>query len=290
MDIGLALSGGGTKGAAHIGVLRALKEENIDIDYISGTSSGSIIAILYALGYSNDEMKKMFTKFCNKMVDCDKLLPLKLIKSIFTGRLEVKGFASGKKLQNIIYSCCIDKKITDISKIKMPIAIPTVDIKTGEIIYFINKDLKSSRAKLYDDIPSYKCCGRIDEIVRASCSLPGVYIPKIIDNNILVDGGTRMNTPVNILKKMGAKKVIAISFDGNKNENTSYDNIFSIAMQSFDIMGHHVNELELASADIIIRPKLKDISVLDCRKIEDSIFKGYEEIKANIKKIKDRIS
>lgn len=58
MDIGLALSGGGTKGAAHIGVLRALKEENIDIDYISGTSSGSIIAILYALGYSNDEMKK----------------------------------------------------------------------------------------------------------------------------------------------------------------------------------------------------------------------------------------
>lgn len=139
MDIGLALSGGGTKGTAHIGVLRALKEENIDIDYISGTS-------------------------------------------------------------------------------------------TGDIIYFINKDLKSSRAKLYDDIPSYKCCGRIDEIVRASCSLPGVYIPKIIDNNILVDGGTRMNTPVNILKKMGAKKVIAISFDGNKNENTSYDNIFSIAM------------------------------------------------------------
>lgn len=55
-------------------------------------------------------------------------------------------------------------------------------------------------------------------------------------------------------------------------------------------MGHHVNELELASADIIIRPKLKDISVLDCRKIEDSIFKGYEETKANIKKIKDRIS
>lgn len=290
MGIGLALSGGGTKGAAHIGVLRALKEEKIDIDYISGTSSGSIIAVLYALGYSTDEMKKLFIKFCSKMVDCDKLLPLKLIKTIFTGKLEVKGFARGKRLENIIYSCCSGKKITDISKIKIPIAIPTVDVQTGEIIYFLNRDLKKSRTNLYDDIPSYKCCGRIDEIVRASCSLPGVYIPKVIGNNVLVDGGVRMNTPVNILKRMGANHVVAISFDGNKNEKTSYDNIFSIAMQSFDIMGHHINELELSNADIVIRPKLKDISVLDCSKIEDSILKGYEETKANIEKIKNKIS
>ena len=79
MGIGLVLSGGGSKGAAHIGVIKAFKEENISIDYISGTSSGSIIASLYALGYSPEEMKSIFLKYCKNITDIDRLIPIKIL-------------------------------------------------------------------------------------------------------------------------------------------------------------------------------------------------------------------
>lgn len=302
MEIGLALSGGGSKGAFHIGVIKALVETGIKIEYISGTSSGSIIASLFAMGYTPDEISKMFVNYCSKMFDVDKLLPFKILSCFVSSNLCIKGICKGKNLEKTLEKYGAKRQMNYISDLKVNIAIPTVDVNTGEVIYFMNNKLNGygvykddenyengdieEKENLYDDIPTYYEEGKICEIVRASCSLPGIFVPKKINGHILIDGGVRQNLPVRILKKMGAKKIIAVTFDENKNRVEKYSNILSITMQAFDIMSHEINERELKLADIVIRPKIKELSLLGCDKINKSIEDGYNETLKIIDKIK----
>ena len=93
MSLGLALSGGGAKGAAHIGVLMALEEDGIKLEYISGTSSGSIIAGLYACGYSSNDLIKFFNMYCNEIGDYDKMIGFKVLSTAFTGKIGIKRFS-----------------------------------------------------------------------------------------------------------------------------------------------------------------------------------------------------
>ena len=289
MNIGLALSGGGAKGAAHIGVLQALKEENIDIDYISGTSSGSIIASLYACGYNPYNILHMFNMYCRQIADYDKLLPFKVFGTLFTGKISIKGLAKGDKLETIVRNFCMSKNIKDISDFKMGIAIPTVDLNTGEIIYYLNKKVeeeKNVNYRKYDDIPSYKYNGNIASIVRASCSFPAVFDPKVIDKKVLVDGGVRVNTPVSILKQMGAEKTVAVTFSKKDSCKTYPSNIVTISLKSFDIMGHQVNEAEIQKADYVLDLCTEDISLLDGSKTNMLANIGYSTTKSKIKEIK----
>lgn len=295
MSLGLALSGGGAKGAAHIGVLQALKEEGINVDYISGASSGSIVATLYACGYSPYNILHMFNKYCKYITDYDRMLPFKILGIVFTGKLRIKSLVKGNNLENIVSNFCQEKEIEDIKDIKMPIAISTVDINTGEIIYFLNTYINENKLNYiynrdaYDDIPSYIYEGDIASIVRASSSFPVVFAPKMISSKLLIDGGVRMNTPVSVLKDMGADKVIAVSLDNKISKNYEYSNIVSAAFRSFDIMGHQVNFDELKKADLVIRPKLKNISLLEMSKSNYCATQGYNETKANIDKIKEML-
>ena len=102
MSIGIALSGGGIKGAAHIGVLQALNEEGITIDYISGTSSGSIVSALYAAGYTPFNILSIFKTHYKDIADYDKFLSLKLFKTLFTRKISIIGLAKGNKLENLL--------------------------------------------------------------------------------------------------------------------------------------------------------------------------------------------
>lgn len=294
MSIGIALSGGGAKGAAHIGVLQALKEEGIVPEYISGASSGSIVATLYACGYSPYSMLYMFNNYCKYVTDFDRLLPFKIIGVVFTGKINIKYIVKGKNLECLIRRCCKAKKVSNIQDIKMPIAISTVDIDTGEIVYFLNHHIKQeqtieSQNRLYDDITSYYYKGDIASIVRASSSFPVAFEPKRINNKLLIDGGVRMNCPVEILKNMGADKVIAVSFDDKIKQECNYPNIISAATRSFDIMGHQVNLPELQKADYVIRPKIKNMPLWELDKSSYCANKGYEAVKENIDEIKKAI-
>ena len=104
MSLGLALSGGGAKGAAHIGVLEALKDNNIKIDYISGTSSGSIIAAMHAAGYTPNEMLRIISKVTknNRIIDYDKGAAFKLINVLFSKKVNLSGFIKGDKIERVI--------------------------------------------------------------------------------------------------------------------------------------------------------------------------------------------
>jgi len=143
LSIGLALSGGGAKGMAHIGVIEALKDYGIKIDYIAGTSSGSIIAALYAAGYTPNEMLNLVNRYKDDIVDIDKNLGFKLFGSIFNKKVSIKGFIKGNKLEKVLRDILKNKGVEDICDVNMPLAIPTVDLNTGEIVYFWNNKEES---------------------------------------------------------------------------------------------------------------------------------------------------
>jgi len=296
LSIGLALSGGGAKGMAHIGVIEALKDYGIKIDYIAGTSSGSIIAALYAAGYTPNEMLNLVNRYKDDIVDIDKNLGFKLFGSIFNKKVSIKGFIKGNKLEKVLRDILKNKGVEDICDVNMPLAIPTVDLNTGEIVYFWNnKKKEQTRSCLieetiqYDDEPSYSNYGELASIVRASCSVPGVFVPKKIDEHYYVDGGVRVNTPVEVLRKMGADKVIAVTFDCNKRPTFSIHNIVGISTQAYNIMTHSINMDEIAKADINIHLCLHNVSLLDVSKANYLVKRGYNIVVRNIVKIKEML-
>ena len=319
MSIGLALSGGGAKGAAHIGVLEALKDNNINVDYISGTSSGSIVAAMYAAGYTPNEILRIILKHTRnkKILDYDKNAALKVMTALFSKRINLSGFIKGDRIEELIREYMNYKNIKDISDYKMSIAIPTVNVRTGEIVYYVNKSINAryienfsslneleknylnpkdyvgkevySKLKEYDDIPEYRIKGDIADAIRASISFPGVFRPKYIKGELYVDGGVRVNTPVNVLRKMGADNIIAVSFDCNKIDKNNLKNIIGITSQAFEILTHESSESEQKNADINIRICVKNIGLFDFSK---SIFlakKGYYLVNNNIDYIKSKL-
>lgn len=292
MGIGLALSGGGAKGMAHIGVIEALTDYGINIDYIAGTSSGSIIAALYAAGYTPNEMLKIVNENKDTIIDIDKNVGFKLLGAAIRKRINIKGFIKGDRLEKLLRYTLKQKGIEDISDISFPLAIPTVDLNTGEIVYFWNKE-ETNRTCLiqdtskYDDRPSYFSSGDIASIVRASCSVPGVFVPKDIDGECYVDGGVRVNTPVEVLRKMGADKVIAVTFNCNKKPSFSIENVVGISTQAFNIMTHSSNIDEINTADVNVMLCLNDVSLLDISKATYVAKRGYNIVAKNIEKIKE---
>ena len=136
MKIGIALSGGGVKGAAHIGVLKALNEKGIKIDAIGGTSSGSIVAALYAMGYKPEEMLKLLDYFGKVVTEAD---PRYFVSSIRENRsFAIPGFMSGANIEKAVGEAAEYKNIKNIKDISLPLVMPTVDAVTGKEFAFTN--------------------------------------------------------------------------------------------------------------------------------------------------------
>lgn len=286
MKLGLCLSGGGIKGAAHIGAIKAFEEEKIKFDYISGTSSGSIVAALYAIGYCSEEIYELFKKYSRDIKYVDGKNIFKLIKGIiFKRKIVIDGLNSGDKLEKIIQKACKEKNINNISEVDMPLLIPSVDLNTGAIYCFCSKKVRetfSDKTIYINDIEIYKA-------VRASCSYPGVFSPYRYKNIELIDGGIRENVPWKYTKLLGADKVISIIFENEINKQCC-KNIIEIANRSIEILSHELSNYELEGADYLLKLRSKDISLLDVKKINELYNLGYRETKRKIKEIKKIIS
>ncbi len=280
MELGLALSGGGVKGAAHIGVLKALEEEGIKISSISGTSSGSIVASLYACGYSPNEIYYIFKKYCKCITDYDKLIPFKVLGTLFTGKIKLKSLAKGNNIEYIIHNMCYRKGKIDICQVNIPCAIPAVDIIDGKIVYFCSRKINRNTT-YYDDVPEIVYNGRLSSIVRASTAFPAAFSPKRIGNHLLIDGGTRVNSPVTILKDIREhnEKILVVYFEKIDN-NREPHNIIDTALKSFDIMGHEINEWQIKQADYMLDIESRNISLLDVSKIDYMVTLGYRTMKS----------
>ena len=139
MKIGLCLAGGGIKGAAHIGVLKAFEEKNIKIDMIAGASSGSIVASLYAMGYNADEIYKFFKEYSRKIKYADVKNIFKLVSGlILNNKINITGMTAGRNLEKLIEEKAIQKKIKNVRDIKFPLFISSVDLKNGDTYIFTN--------------------------------------------------------------------------------------------------------------------------------------------------------
>lgn len=285
MKVGICFAGGGIKGVAHIGVLKALEEENINFDYVAGTSSGSIIAALYSVGYKSYEIYEIFKKYNKKINYFEIKNILKLIYGILIKRkIIITGLNSGEKIEKLINRELNKKNINNINQINKKLLIPSVNLIDGKI--FIFSSIKNR--KVYSDKIIYNNDINIGKAVRASCSYPGVFEPMPFENNYLIDGGIRENVPWKELKENGADKVISVVFQ-NEIEEKQKINIIDSISNSIEILCHELSNYELEGADYLLKIKTKDISLLDKSKIKYLYQLGYIEAKGKIKEIKKLI-
>ena len=261
MKKGLCLAGGGVKGAAHIGAIKALEEANIKFDCVGGTSSGSIVACLYACGFSADEMYKIFKKYCKKIK-------------------YVKGLNSGKQIERLINKVCNEKGIYQISDIKMPLAIPSVDLCNGDVICFTSQKFRNNMS----DNTIFTSDIEIGKAVRASCSYPVVFSPCPYKNIKLVDGGIRENVPWKELKFLGADKVVNIVFEDEENEVCN-KNLVEVAGRSIGLLCRELSNYELDGSDFTLKITSKKVGLLDMKKIDELYELGYRQAKEKIKDI-----
>ena len=237
--IALVLGGGSARGLAHIGVLKALHKAKIPIDFIVGTSIGALIGATYSLGIplARSEKRAIALNWWN-LTDF-------VISKI--------GFLEGRNLENIIIDTIENKSFEDL---KIPLSIVTTNIESGEKVILGS--------------------GNLAKAIRASCSLPGIFIPIRINQKLLVDGGLIDSVPVRVAQEMGADFIIAsdVGFCVRKEKIT---NTFQMIFQSIQIAGSELNKLQAKHANITIMPNLSgDIDQMAFDKGSYIIKKGKE--------------
>lgn len=245
--IGLALGGGAVLGAAHIGVLKAIDELNIPVNFISGTSIGAFISAFYAFGKSWEEIES----FTNELNWFD-------LTSLSIPKL---GLLSNKKLGDLIKDTIGD---VNIEEAEIPLAMVATDIATGEKVVFTKGD--------------------VEKAVMASACIPGIFIPVEIDNRLLVDGGIVENVPITPLKKMGANFIISVDLN-SEHPYKKPENIVEVMLRSFDFTLKVATKLQTEKVDIQIKPDLSQFNMVDINQSDELIQAGYLEAKKSLKNI-----
>ena len=284
MKLGIALSGGGIKGIAHAGVLQALEENNIKIDVIGGTSSGGIIASLYAMGYNPKKILSLYKTNADGVTSF-KANPLVSGLTNFLSRKKGKfiGFKTGQSLEQSYFDLAKEKQMEKISDIKMPLVIPAVDISDSKEYIFTNyiPKQKTKNVQYITDIP-------IGTAVRATSSFPAIFCPCDFKTHKFLDGGVLDNIPVTEVKNQGATKVVAVNFEQDKIDESS--NLMDIVMHTIDIMGSKISKNNLEASDLVLTIKTDKMGLLDTSKIDSCYNYGYETAIKNIEKIKALLS
>ncbi len=283
MKLGVALSGGGIRGIAHAGVLQALEDHNVKIDIIGGTSAGSMVACLYAMGYKPYVIYQLF-KMHSKEVIKTKKFPM--ISNIFNFKINNKttltGFHNGETIEEVYNKFANKQNIKEISQIKMPIVITSVDIMQSKEYIFTNHipEVTEDKSKYITNIS-------IGKAIRASSSFPAVFSPCNVEKHAFMDGGALNNVPVIEVKKQGADKVLAVKFDADTIDENS--NLMDIAMKTIDIMGAKIAEDNLEASDYILSVYTDKVGLLDVEKLDKCYKYGYQSVEKNWEKIKQSL-
>lgn len=279
MRLGLALSGGGIRGIAHAGVLKALEENNIKIDVIGGTSSGSIISTLYAMGYSPYYIYILFKRYANDLVNQNSMSTITSLKSFMTNKkTNFSGFYAGEEIEKAFNEVAKRKGIKKVSDIKMPIVIPAVDVQDSNEYIFTNNIPEGiqNKSKYITDIS-------IGKAIRASSSFPVAFNPCVYENHKFLDGGILDNFPSLEVRKQGVDKVLTVNFMADEINEDS--NIMDIVMRSIDIMGNKVSEENIKNSDMVLTIQTDKTGLLEVEKLDDCYKYGYRQTINNIDKI-----
>ncbi len=241
--LGLALGGGAARGFAHIGVLQVLEEEGIKPSLVVGTSAGSVVASFYASGKTGQQLQWLADTM-DETQFTDWANP-------FSGRGILRGEALGKYINSQLNGM----KIEDM---KLPLGIVATDLRTGDGILFRRGDVATA--------------------VRASSAVPSVFEPVQIAGKDYVDGGLVSPVPVRYARQMGADLVLAVDIS-SRPEDAKTSDMLKVLLQTFSIMGKSISQLELAQADVVVRPALPDIGSTEFSARKKSIEAGRAAMK-----------
>ena len=279
MKVGVSLAGGGIRGIAHVGVLKALEEKNIKVAAIAGTSAGSIIATLYAMGYSPYYIYLLFKRYARDIINIrSKPIINGITNFIRNNKIGIAGLSDGNEFEKMYDELARKKGFRLIGDIKMPLLVSAVDIGESKEYIFTNCD---SRKNIKDNYITEIGIGRA---VRASSSFPAIFCPCEYKNHIFMDGGVLNNLPTEELKKVYTGKIISVNFESDPVYN-DYD-IMNIIMKTLDIMGNKLSINSLKKSDFVLTVPTDGTGLIDVDKMDICYKYGYEIAIKNIDKIR----
>lgn len=267
--IGLVLSGGGAKGIAHIGVLKVIEESGLQIDFITGTSMGSIVGGLYATGYNAAKLESLVLSMdwddvladhvSRRSVSIDeKDEHDKYIGSLQISRKGLKlptGYKRGQKLTSILSLLTLPvHHIEDFNNLPVPFRCIATDIVTGEAFVITR--------------------GSLSEALRASMSIPSIFTPIEIEGRLLIDGGVVRNLPVSDARDMGADIVIAVDVGAPLYKKDELKSIAEIMDQSVSFLGAKSTQEQRKLADILLTPDIRGFSSSDFKRGRELVDLG----------------
>jgi NTE family protein len=274
--IGLALSGGGARGGAHVGVLKALEELGVPIDYIAGTSMGAIVGGMYAAGYSADELEQVLIEMNwtaamsdklprreqtmrKKDLDAEFLIPYRI--GFNRGGVQLPlGVIEGQHLDQVLHRILLPVQgIDDFDQLSIPFRAVATDLVTGQEVVLSG--------------------GSLPDALRASMSVPGAFAPVVSNGLTLVDGGMSNNLPISVVRDMGADIVIAVDISTPLLTEEELTSVLKVAEQLTGFLTRRNTEEQIASlgpGDILLVPDLEGVSAADFENADEIAKKGLE--------------
>jgi NTE family protein len=246
--VGLALGGGFARGLAHVGVLKALEEYEIPVDFIAGTSVGALIAAVYASGTSLAEMERQgcLTRF----------------RDFGRWKLSRMGMASNERLEELMKRFTTVKNFEDL---KIPLSIVATDIIKGESVYMTE--------------------GEIGPALRASCAYPGLFLPVEHQGKILVDGFLTEQVPAQAVRDLGAEMVIAVHLEPGLLDGRPRNTI-EVISRSFSIIQSVSNQPWRRMVDVLIEPDVHHVLWDEFVKTPQLVAAGEDATYAALPKIR----
>jgi NTE family protein len=278
--IGLALSGGGARGAAHIGVLKVLEEHRIPVDCIAGTSMGAIVGGLYASGMFPAELETMISHvdwaaaFADRIPRGDRSFRRKRDDDLYLvknkpgvsrhGLLFPPGLIDGQKIDLLLKRYTLPVVgVRDFDDLSIPFRALATDLATGDTVVIDHGDLALA--------------------LRTSMAIPVVFAPREIDGRLLVDGGVSCNLAIDVVRQMGADVVIAVDISTPLRGRDELTSVFAITDQLTTIMTRRNTDLQIASlhpGDVLIRPELGAITTASFDRATEAIPAGVAAAEA----------
>ncbi len=253
--VALVLGGGGARGLAHIGVLKILDQQKVPIDLIIGTSVGALIGALYAAGLPVSRIEKM-----GQEIGWDELVDISaahLVKLVVAEKL-----LSTEKIEEYFERNIGDKKFVDL---KTAFACVAVDLRTGEKIVMRE--------------------GSVALAARASATMPGIFRPVPYRHRLLVDGGVVDNVPTDVARFLGADLIVCVNLPVDFSKHT-VSNVLTTLTQSLYIQGSVISQERLNLADVVVTPKVEDVSAVELWKSRECIEAGMSAARQSLPDIR----
>lgn len=274
MSFGIALAGGGARGATHVGVLCALEEKGMIPSSIAGTSAGSVVAGLYAAGVTTKELVEIvqtLSKTGYLLIDPDYKGMMKAIVQLFTHRpITLSGIIKGNRFEKFFKTCTKNKMLNDVN---LKTVIPAVDMNSSQTIVFSNNKQK---IRMMDDRTLWQSNASLAEAIRASIAVPTVFRPKEMNDFCLVDGGVTDILPVNLLISAGEANVLAVDISNHYKTPKNY-NFLEIVSRSLSIMSSRLKDCHSEGEKLLLTPELpQDVGLLSFDRMEECMEIGYE--------------